>query len=246
MMNRKYFLISVIVAVGFSCAYGEKSHFPDLAVIPAPREHVGAVKRHVEIKDRAREASPDILFLGDSITEQWATHGKNVWARYFEPLKAFNAGIGGDRTEHILWRIADGGIAFKNSPKLCVLMIGTNNTGQRGIEYESPENTARGIRLILEALNKEYPKMKVLLVGILPRGEKKDHPMRVRNEQVNEMISKFNMPNVHYLDITSSLTDEEGSLLPGISPDKLHFNEKGYTIYAEAILPKVTELLQVK
>jgi lysophospholipase L1-like esterase len=68
----------------------------------------------------------DLLFLGDSITDGWAKGGKAIWDTRYAPLKAANFGIGGDKTEHVLWRLKNGNLTGIQ-PKVVVLMIGTNN-----------------------------------------------------------------------------------------------------------------------
>ncbi len=216
---------------------------PNLAVIPAPREDLGNFKKHLSIAESARQSSPDVVFLGDSITQQWENKGRRVWDEKFAGLKPFNAGISGDRTEHILWRVMNHGLDFKTSPKVCVLMIGTNNTGhKRGAE--SAEYTADGIASICKALNVKYPKMKILLLGILPRGAGKDDALRMQNDKINGIISKIKLPYVTYLDISSAFLDDEGNLSKTISPDLLHFNNDGYVIYADAILPSIRKLMK--
>ncbi len=50
----------------------------------------------------------DLVFVGDSITDGWRGGGKAIWQKDFAPLKALNLGIGGDRTEHVLWRLQNG------------------------------------------------------------------------------------------------------------------------------------------
>src|SRR5262249_23440062 len=81
----------------------------DSAVKPADRlKQPGWKKRHEAFVTRAKKGDVDVLFLGDSITQGWENFGKKAWAEHFEPLKAANFGIGGDRTEHVLWRITEG------------------------------------------------------------------------------------------------------------------------------------------
>ena len=48
-----------------------------------------------------------------------------------------NLGIGGDRTQHVLWRLDNGNIDGIK-PKLAVLMIGTNNSAARTRPSRSP------------------------------------------------------------------------------------------------------------
>lgn len=216
---------------------------PNLAVIPAPRADYYGFNKYLAIKELAEKSSPNVLFLGDSITEQWATGGKNVWKENFDRMDPFNAGIGSDRTEHVLWRIQNGCIDFKKAPRACVLMIGTNNTGQRKGD-ETPEQTAEGIKSIIKELSSKYPRMKILLVAILPRGAAKDDKLRLHNDEINQLLAKINVPNVTYLDISSDFLSDDGTLSRDISPDLLHFNEEGYKIYAKAILPALKKMVK--
>src|SRR5262245_19800238 len=84
------------------------------------------IERHALINNRARQGKVDLLFIGDSITEGWEGNGKDVWQKRYGTRQAMNAGISGDRTQHVLWRLDHGNVE-KLSPKLVVLMIGTNN-----------------------------------------------------------------------------------------------------------------------
>ncbi|HEV8692009.1 MAG TPA: putative glycoside hydrolase, partial [Ideonella sp.] len=73
---------------------------------------------------------PEVVFIGDSITEHWESAGREVWQRHYAKYHALNLGFGGDRTENLLWRLQHGEIDGL-APKVTVLMIGTNNTGHR-------------------------------------------------------------------------------------------------------------------
>src|SRR5438552_5420269 len=84
------------------------------------------IQRHQLLLDRAKKGDIDVLFLGDSITQGWESKGKNVWSSRYAEKKAANFGIGGDKTQHVLWRIANGELDGVN-PKVAVLLIGTNN-----------------------------------------------------------------------------------------------------------------------
>lgn len=69
-----------------------------------------------------------VLFYGDSITDGWnyTEPARAIWDKVYAPLGSVNYGIGGDRIEHLLWRLVNGE-TDKLSPKLCVLRIGKNN-----------------------------------------------------------------------------------------------------------------------
>lgn len=220
---------------GFSARTGEETN---TAVTLESREGHG---RHNGIVAAAKGASPGVVFVGDSITEQWNQAGNGVWNEQFADFTPFNAGISADRTGHVLWRIENGAVDFNTSPKVCVLLIGTNNTGQRNCG-EDPKQTAKGIAAICTKLTEKHPKMKILVLGILPRGETKADPMRVHNSKINKVLAGMKLPNVTFLDISSSFLDKKGNLSREISPDLLHLNEKGYAIFADAITPSIKKL----
>jgi len=196
--------------------------------------------RHDEFLKVAKAGGIDLLFTGDSITDGWRGTGKAVWDKYFAPLKAANFGISGDRTEHVIWRLRNGELEGF-SPKVAVVMIGTNNG-------DPAPDVAQGIKTILNDVHDRHPKCKILLLGIFPRSEKATDGARTKNEEVNKLISKFvtfaDTRRVAYLDIGAKFLAADGTLPKDIMPDLLHPNEKGYQIWADAIVDKVKQLLQ--
>jgi beta-glucosidase len=196
--------------------------------------------RHQLINSRAKEnaGNVDLLFLGDSITQGWENNGKEVWEKFYGDRKAMNAGIGGDRTQHILWRLDNGNIDGI-SPKLVVLMIGTNNSGSN-----NSEQIAAGLKAIVARLRQKLPQTKVLVLAIFPRGADKDDARRKVNEGANAIIKTVaNGRMVHYLDIGPEFLEEDGTLSKEIMPDLLHLSPEGYAIWAESIEAKVAQLL---
>ena len=197
-------------------------------------------KRHDQFLEIAKKGGIDLLFLGDSITDGWrGKNGKKAWDEHFEPLKAANFGIGGDRTEHVLWRVKNGELEGI-TPKLAVLMIGTNNG------KDSAEDVAAGITAIVKEVRAKSAATKVLLLGIFPRGEK-PNAGREKNDKVNEIVAKLDdKKDVKYLDIGAKFLAEDKTISKEIMPDSLHLSEKGYQIWAEAILPTVKEMMGAK
>lgn len=187
-------------------------------------------------------AQPDtrLVFIGDSITHGWEDAGAPVWKHRFAPHKAINLGYGGDRTENVLWRLQHGELDGM-APKLIVMMIGTNNTGDR---QEDPATTAAGIRRLLDEIATRQPQARVLLLGLFPRDPKPDTRLRRLNRRVNELIERSaDGRRVFFLDIGAQLTEPDGTLAPEIFPDWLHLSEAGYERWARAIAPMVERLL---
>ena len=201
--------------------------------------------RHEEKLQEARRLvaaghSPELVFIGDSITQGWEEEGREVWRRHYASYHALDLGFGGDRTENALWRLQHGeldGLA----PKVAVLMIGTNNTGHRA---ENPETTAAGIRRLVDEIRRRLPTTKVLLLAIFPRGEKPDDFLRGINERVNRIIAgAADGRSVHFLNINAALVNPDGSLSKDVMPDLLHPNEKGYAIWQREMQPLLQTLL---
>ncbi len=231
-------ILLTTLAFGFAIAAHVAEAKDNTAIKPAPRDQ-NWVKRHEGFVEIAKKGGVDLLFLGDSITDGWRGGGKAVWEKNFAPLKAANFGIGGDRTEHVLWRLQHGELDGIK-PKLAVLMIGTNNLGAN-----QDGEIADGIKAIVDELHKQTPETKLLLLGIFPRGMKADDPARDRIKHINSIIAKLdNGQVVKYLDIGDKFLEADGSLPKSIMPDALHPNAKGYEIWAEAIAPTVREMLK--
>jgi lysophospholipase L1-like esterase len=203
------------------------------ATIPLQRSG-SALKLHEKILERGKGGPIDILFLGDSITQGWTN--KEAWERYYAPRNAANFGIGGDRTQHVLWRLNHGEIEGI-SPKLVVLMIGTNN-----MNTNTPEEIAEGIKLIIDTLRAKLPDSKILLLGVLPRGQK-PAPVRDRIKDLNERIAMFDDGKmVKFLDIGHVFLSPDGTISRALMPDFLHLSDAGYQLWAEAMEPTLWEL----
>jgi lysophospholipase L1-like esterase len=248
----RYCLLTAALAAALSTALSYAQEKPNDAIVPAPRD-ANWMKRHDSFNERVKQGNVDLIFIGDSITQGWEGVGKNVWAEYYAKRNAVNLGIGGDRTQHVLWRLDHGNIDGIN-PKLAVLMIGTNNTGSN-----TSAQIAEGVKLIIEKLRAILPNTKVLVLGIFPRADNfdaaknkvekgtKDDAKRKVNEGVNEIIKGLaDNKMVYYLDIGPKFLEADGTLLRDIMPDLLHLNEKSYRIWAESIEPKVKELVGEK
>lgn len=181
----------------------------------------------------------DLAFIGDSITQGWEGRGKEVWAKYYGNRKAINLGIGGDRTEHVIWRLTHGNLG-KIRPKVAVVMIGTNNTGHFD---QDPAQVAAGVERILEILTERLPETKIVLHGIFPRGTDSLDEKRLNNIAINQIIRRFaDGDRVHYLEVGDQFLEPDGTISKEIMPDRLHLSKKGYERWAHALEPKLNEL----
>jgi lysophospholipase L1-like esterase len=217
-----------------------------LSVRPVIQDAEWAVQwwmpRHEEkLREKANLKNCQLVWIGDSITHGWEGEGKELWKARYAQYDALNLGFSGDRTEHVLWRLQHGAVDGL-SPKLVVMMIGTNNAGHR---KEASAETAQGIRAIIADLRKRLPESKILLLGVFPRGENRDDELRKLCVKTNELIADAaDGDRVVYLDISPKFLDDAGNLSAEIMPDKLHPNLKGYEIWAQAIDKQLTSMLK--
>ncbi len=219
------------------------------SVTPGPLEEIWAMdwwmKRHQEklAEVRAhREAGREVelVFIGDSITHAWEDVARKLWDQHFAPHHAVNLGFGGDRTENVLWRLQQGELDGMR-PKLVVLMIGTNNTGDR---LEDPATTAAGIRRLVGEIQARQPQARVLLLALYPRNEKPTEKMRLINNRINELLPAMaDGQRVVFLNYHDKLMNADGTLDKAILPDNLHLSVPGYQIVADSLVPEVKRLL---
>ncbi|RSZ56354.1 1,4-beta-D-glucan glucohydrolase [Massilia atriviolacea] len=198
-----------------------------------------AKKAEVKRRNAAGEKT-QLVFIGDSITEGWEKTGAPVWQRYYSTYNALGLGFGGDHTENVLWRLQHGALDGLD-PKVVVLMIGTNNTGDR---REDPATTAAGIRRNIDEVRQRLPNAQILLLAIFPRSAGADHPLRRINDRVNTILSGFDDGrHIHFLDINRTFLTADGTLSREVMPDLLHLNEQSYDAWARAMEPALRRLM---
>ena len=252
-MPARFFRLGVCVltaAFGTGVAQaGDDKPATTQATQPANRGSIPVMKdqnRHTGFMARrdtlVKTGGTKLVFIGDSITDGWRNgDARDIFDDYFGQYRPYNIGISGDETQHVLWRLQHGELDGL-SPKVAVIMIGTNNIGNRN--KMSAEETADGIVSVVKATQEKVPGIKILLLGVFPRANKADDPFRAQIKQINQMISKLDDGGKHvkFLDIADKFLDPDGTLPRSIMPDYLHPNTKGYEIWAEAIKPAVDDL----
>src|SRR4051794_27923569 len=247
----RLFAASCVLAVGLlmpAFAEDDKSNSN-----PAVRKLNRDIPRHKEFLKRIEQnrGEGDVIFLGDSITQGWeGKQAQPAWKENFGEFKPVNLGIGGDQTGHVLWRITEGKELEHLKPKVAVIMIGTNNTSGH-----SAQQIAGGIKAIVEELKTQKPGIKILLLGVFPRGNRNDadeetktvpaEKLNKKIPQINAIIAKLDDgKTVVYKDIGKEFLDKDGGLPGSIMPDYLHLSGKGYEIWGKAIkgdLEKLTK-----
>lgn len=207
---------------------------------PVPRPDQWWTSRFEEKKELLKKGDVDVLMVGDSITHFWENDGnKDVWAKYYGDLKAINLGIGGDQTEHVLWRLENYDWS-KVNPKLAVLLIGVNNTWSRDRE---PANVALGNRRIVQKLHSLFPEMKIIVLKIFPCASRDGQQAEI--DKINALLpyAVRDLDYVELLDIGKVFLNKDGVLTKDVMPDLLHPNAVGYESWGAALYLKIQEKL---
>lgn len=208
------------------------------AIDPVPREGRAWLDRYQALNRRVQTDHPDLVFIGDSLTQGWETTGRRVWAEFYTRRRALNIGIERDATQNLLWRLEHGNVDHLR-PRLAVLLIGTNNTGGN-----TPQEIAHGVTEIVRRLRVRLPATRLLVLGIFPQGVDRNHPRRNVSRAANRLISRLHDGRrVFYLDIGQRFVRGDGTIGTDIMPDLLHLSPAGYRIWAEAMEPTVRRLL---
>jgi lysophospholipase L1-like esterase len=195
-------------------------------------------ERHERTLRTEGRAQAELVFLGDSIFEGW---DHQVYQKHYGPYQALNLGIGGDQTQHVLYRIHHGALSGLR-PKVVVLLIGTNNLG---LANASAESVAAGIETIVDETQARLPSSRILLLGILPRDRDPDSPARAQLARVNARIARLDDGSrVRFLDIGSRFLDADRTIPARLMQDYLHPTPAGYQVLAEAMAPLLAQMLR--
>lgn len=238
-------LLSVLLAI--VCLFSSmQASAQNLAITQIDRN----IPRFQQQVERINQGNVDVLWIGDSITRRWEADGKDVWEKYYGNRNVMNFGISADHTAHVLWRLAKAPMN-KISPKIVILLIGTNNLGLKkpnsNEPFSTPAETVEAIQLIVDRLKELYPNAKIVLMELFPRGASSQDPLRLGVQEVNRQLEKIFADNeveqVQLCNINKLLLNEKGELTKEIMSDFLHPTDAGYEIWAKAVEPMIVDAL---
>jgi lysophospholipase L1-like esterase len=189
-------------------------------------------RQHHDYVQQTKNKRFDLCFLGDSITDGWP---RDMFNKYYAKYNVVNFGIGGDRCENVLWRLQNGEL-IGTSPKVIVLMIGTNNSGMN----TAPE-IAHGITAVVKALRVGCPRTRILLMAVLP---KRDMILE-KTRAINSVIAKLDDGKmIRYLDISPVMLDENDQIKEDVLKDVVHLDRLGYGMWATLMDPLLAEMMK--
>jgi lysophospholipase L1-like esterase len=188
----------------------------------------------------------DIVLLGDSMLERFQTTGKHTQIGQLQYPQIFNAGVGGDKVENVLYRINLGLLTMlkAKNPKLVVIQIGTNNL--------QPKRSLHGLHLddyhlLLQALLRLLPaQTQILVTGLFKRRDVDEQCVLQSNMDTKQIVDTINTQEterrteetnrVHWIESPKEIQLEHLA-------DNVHLNLHGYQIWDEKLYSKIEQLL---
>ena len=261
MKNRTGIAVLVIVCLAITAAWVvTASAAPQLGdadfPMPTPSD------RHTQKVAAVKSGEYDLVLIGDSITHTLQGFGGKyaplnaVWERHFAPRRAINLGYNGYRTENILWNLQNGELDFARSPKLFMVLIGTNNTDDRHFpRVHTAAEVFAGTKAIVDEIRKRHPTSKVLVLRIFPRGgdsEKGVSPSEFNSSakcietcrRAGELTAQLaDNQHVFWLDINRIFLKPDGTINTELMWDLLHPSPAGAEAWAQAVEPTLTRLM---
>lgn len=201
-----------------------------------------AVARDIEATLEGRKLK--LLMLGNSITQGLGGERQRITSRAGQQAmdEAFgkgaweNAGISGDRTQHLLWRLKNCNYN-RCSPEVAVITIGINNINAG----DEAKDVAEGIVACAEEARRQMPDTRIILLGLLPAGKPVNAWMRKACDEVHAHLKRANIKDVEYINPTSWFTLDNGELNTALySKDNLHLSAEGYKVWSK----KIAELIK--
>jgi lysophospholipase L1-like esterase len=183
---------------------------------------------------------PRVVFLGDSITENWRIN------EYFVGRDFINRGISNQTTLQMVARFLEDVAALR--PKVVVIEAGTND-----IAAGLPANQIQDNLATLGDLAKVYG-IKAVFASILPvsdyhkdadpRNEMTKTRAPATIQAVNRWMQMYcQTEGLTYIDYYAAMVDQTGQMQTDLSDDGLHPNSKGYRVMSPIALEAIGRVI---
>lgn len=256
MKMKRYWLILVVFAAMTVRVEAQK---PGDADYPTPTP----CTRHDEKVAAIKSGNYDLFVIGNSITQtlgdsdgEWEPL-KSVWNKYIAPLNAINLGYSGYRTENILWNLMNGELDQPRSPKVAILLIGTNNLDDQHYPMiHTAKQVFAGTKAIVDLIKQHHPSTKILILRIFICGGPGDQTTYHRKYnrsakameatlKAGELTAKLaDGKQVFWLDVNPVFLRPDGTINTDLMPDLIHPNSAGAETWVQAVLPTLNLLME--
>ncbi len=186
------------------------------------------------------EEFPEVVFMGNSITELWATYHPD----FFSSHNYCGRGIGGQTSAQMLARFTADVINLR--PKAVVIMAGTNDVAQN-IYWVEPDKVVDNVvaMCLLARANDIVP----IISSIPPCAAFRWNP-EIENAawtivDINKHLKAYAEANsIVYVDYHVALADSYNGFIKKLSDDGCHPNPDTYYIMESLVLKAISEAVR--
>lgn len=168
----------------------------------------------------------DIVFLGNSITEQAGS-----WRDKLDIRNAKNRGIAGDTTEGVQARLGE---LFYFKPEKVFILIGINDLFHPSM---TPELISENIVEIVNQIHQYSPNTDIFVQSVLPTTTES----LIENIIAVNTILQDNASQhpYQYINLYEDFVLEDGKMDLSLSYDGVHLNDAGYEVWIQNITNKL-------
>lgn len=195
------------------------------------RGATGVYEHRKSIFEMLPKDSLDIIFLGDSLTEQCE------WSELLGNSKIKNRGISGDSTVGLLNRLKE---VTDRQPAQIFLMIGIND-----LLFHDADYVIKNYKVIVDRILNESPKTQLLLQSLLPvNNNMRDLGISSASiQKVNAAIQTIaEDKNLTYINIYPLLLNQAGNLDEQYTTDGIHLKGSAYQIWKKGLESSIDQL----
>ena len=191
----------------------DRPRFPQATVPASPHSDAAEAIHHRQAMDLLAIGTLDILLVGDSLAQHWPLDGWGPWT-------AFSLGVGGDMTQHVLWRLDR--IAWGTCrPRRILIVAGTNNL----LFGEGHADIEAGIMAIAERLQAAQPAAELFVLMPPPFGLDLKRADDERRALRRRLAVRFGR---RLIDADAALLSDGPFANPNYQPDLVHLTARGY------------------
>ena len=198
----------------------------------------GGLDKYSQLNEiQLSKSNPDVVFMGDSITEGWSFY----FPDFFSKNNFSNRGIGGQTTAQMLLRFRQDVIQLK--PNIVVILAGINDIAQNSRFYNL-EIVAGNIFSMVDLAKSKG--IKPIICSVLPAAEFPWNPSILPSDfviELNELLISYAEKNeITYLDYYGEMKDKKGGLRTELTTDGVHVTKEGYELMNLSVKKAIRDL----
>ena len=192
---------------------------------------------HKNYAAQAAKGNCDLLFFGDAVMNCWG-RPEGLFKKEYGKYRAWNFSIFGNRTENILYQLANGELDGIK-PRLVVVQVQDNLT-----DSTPAADVVAGMAAIAKLIREKQPEAKVLLLGAFPLGEKPTDGVRKKIAEYNAGLAGVaDNKKVFFFDPGNAFLPADGKLERGVTPSQNPYNAKAYEKWADVQRETIATLM---